>query len=170
MIAENLRYLRNEKGMSQTALAEALDLKRGNISSYEKGLAQPSITNLVKIAQYFEVSMEAIATQNLEERIETEQENFVEKFSHNKFLKNIKSGVQSLTQKVKKPEHVHKMKQKNQEIRKILEGFRVFHKHRMENFDMDKSTINSLSMDYENILKLLDTILKSNEELIELVD
>ncbi|MFQ3214246.1 MAG: transcriptional regulator with XRE-family HTH domain [Marivirga sp.] len=169
-LAENIRHLRSERGLSQTALAEALALKRGNISTYEKGLAQPSIPNLVNIARFFKVSLEMLATEDMTQPIVMQEENFIEKFSHSKLIKNIKDGVTALTYKPPKVERIEKLKKKNKDIAKMITGFKAFHEHRMDNFEMDKNTIESISLDYQNILKLLDTILKSNAELIEMIE
>lgn len=169
-LAENIRHLRSERGLSQTALAEALELKRGNISSYEKGLAQPSIQSLVKIADFFKVSLEALAVQDLTQPSPLHEENFIEKFSHSKLVKNIKEGVLALTYKQPKADRIEKLKKKNKEIMKMVIGFKAFHNHRMENFEMDRATIESISNDYQNMLQLLDTILKSNEELIHMIE
>ena len=169
-LSENIRYLRSKKGLSQTALAESLGLKRGNISSYEKDLAQPSIQNLIKIGKYFEVDLESLVMRDLENASEVMEENLLDRFSHNKWVKGIKEGVQSLTHKGPRTEHIKKLREKNHDIKVILKGFRTFHKHRMENFELKESSVKSLDQDYQNILELLNTLLKSNEELISMAD
>lgn len=50
--------LREEKNMKQNELAEQLNLKSSAISKYEKGLTQPSIPTLVKMAEIFECSVD----------------------------------------------------------------------------------------------------------------
>ena len=51
-----LNELREEKDMPQARLAEMLNLKASAISKYEKGLTQPSISTLIKLAELFKVS------------------------------------------------------------------------------------------------------------------
>lgn len=50
--------LREEKNMKQKDLADILTLKQSAVSKYEKGLSQPPIATLIKIAEYFEVSVD----------------------------------------------------------------------------------------------------------------
>lgn len=64
--AKNLETLRKdkaltlEKGLSQNKLAIELGLTRSMIASYEQGVAEPSLCNLVKIAKYFEVKTDTL--------------------------------------------------------------------------------------------------------------
>lgn len=53
---ERLKYLRNEKGIGQNALAEQLQLSNASISYWETGKQTPSAEALFKIAIYFNVS------------------------------------------------------------------------------------------------------------------
>ena len=50
--------LREERNMKQNELAEKLNLKASAISKYEKGLTQPSIPTLMKMAEIFECSVD----------------------------------------------------------------------------------------------------------------
>ncbi len=50
-----LLQLRKEKGVSQQELADNCDIERAYISRLERGLYQPSITIVFKIAEYFEI-------------------------------------------------------------------------------------------------------------------
>lgn len=52
-VASNLKSLRKQTGLSQDQFAVRLDLNRGNIASYEKGSAEPSIEKIVKFAAFF---------------------------------------------------------------------------------------------------------------------
>jgi len=53
-----LYSLREDADLSQKELAERLNLKSSAISKYEKGLSQPSIPTLIKIAEIFNVSVD----------------------------------------------------------------------------------------------------------------
>jgi len=50
--------LREDANLSQKELAAMLNLKSSAISKYEKGLTQPSILTLVKMAEIFHVSVD----------------------------------------------------------------------------------------------------------------
>jgi len=56
-ISSNIKFLRTLTGMSQSDLAEKVGLNRGNITSYERDVAKPSIDTLPKIAGFFNVSL-----------------------------------------------------------------------------------------------------------------
>lgn len=55
---EKLKLLRKEKGLRQENLADELELKRPTISGYETGRKEPDFHTLIKISQYFNVSVD----------------------------------------------------------------------------------------------------------------
>lgn len=54
----NLKKLRKEKGISQLKLALDLNMSQNTISRYETGEREPGINELIKIADYFDVSID----------------------------------------------------------------------------------------------------------------
>lgn len=50
-----LKQLRSDSGVSQQELADNCDIERAYISRLERGLFQPSITIIFKVADYFEM-------------------------------------------------------------------------------------------------------------------
>lgn len=55
-IGKKLRKLREERGVTQTKLAEALNMNQQSISRYEKGESQISYTDLESIGKFFDIS------------------------------------------------------------------------------------------------------------------
>lgn len=53
-----LKELRQAKGISQQWLATALNTSQNTISRYETGEREPGIAELIKIADYFRVSID----------------------------------------------------------------------------------------------------------------
>ena len=53
---DRLKSLRQEKGIGQIALAKALGVGKSIISLWELNKCEPTISNLVKIAKFFDVS------------------------------------------------------------------------------------------------------------------
>ena len=53
-----LKELRCDYDMSQTKLAKKLNLKASAISKYEKGITQPSIETLKKLAEIYNVTID----------------------------------------------------------------------------------------------------------------
>jgi transcriptional regulator with XRE-family HTH domain len=54
LFGEILLQLRKEKGVSQQELADNCNMERAYISRLERGLFQPTISVVFKIADYFE--------------------------------------------------------------------------------------------------------------------
>lgn len=53
-----LKELRKEKGISQLKLALILNTSQNTISRYETGEREPGINELIKLAEYFNVSID----------------------------------------------------------------------------------------------------------------
>ncbi len=58
--AENLKELRKEKEIGQETLALELSVSVKTVSHWETGYTQPSIEQLIKIADYFGVSTDEL--------------------------------------------------------------------------------------------------------------
>ena len=59
-IAENLRYLRNKKGLTQTELAKALGIPTTTYNAYETGQNVPRDQIKQRIANYYGRSVQYI--------------------------------------------------------------------------------------------------------------
>lgn len=53
-----LKEIRNAKGISQLKLATDLNTNQNTISRYETGEREPGITELIRIADYFNISID----------------------------------------------------------------------------------------------------------------
>lgn len=58
IFAERLLELRKEKGLSQAALAKKLGVSYAVVCYWETDRSEPTAPNLVKIADYFDVSVD----------------------------------------------------------------------------------------------------------------
>jgi len=56
--SETLKYLRNKKGVSQKELGDVLNYGSTAISNYETGRNEPSLKDLCRLADYFEVNID----------------------------------------------------------------------------------------------------------------
>ena len=61
---ENLKFMRIRRNMSQQELANNLDLSRSKLNSYERGV-QPPFQTLIFIADYFNLSIDALIRYDL---------------------------------------------------------------------------------------------------------
>lgn len=69
-IAENIKRLRREKKMTQQELADKINVQRTSISKYEKGVTTPSLSQLKKIADVFNVDVnELFGNENIHVKI-----------------------------------------------------------------------------------------------------
>lgn len=58
MFGDRLKELREEKELTQEELGKFLNVSRQTISGYEAGSIEPSIKNLIKLADIFNVSLD----------------------------------------------------------------------------------------------------------------
>lgn len=63
--SENLRYLRNKKGISQEALAIELDITRSKISAYEEDRSKPNFDTLILISDFFKLPIDSLIKTDL---------------------------------------------------------------------------------------------------------
>jgi len=65
IIGKNIRKIRGVKGMNQTQFAELFKLSRASIGAYEEGRAEPKISTLMEIANYFSISLDKLLKKEL---------------------------------------------------------------------------------------------------------
>ena len=63
-----LRELRLERNMSQQRLAMELSMTQNTISRYENGVREPGIKELIRIADYFNVSLDYLLERSEQKR------------------------------------------------------------------------------------------------------
>ncbi|MBR1437432.1 MAG: helix-turn-helix transcriptional regulator, partial [Synergistaceae bacterium] len=72
--AEMLRLLLKQHHVQQSELAQNIGVKRTTISMYATGNSRPDIDGLIKIAQFFNVSLDYLMTgERFENRITREE-------------------------------------------------------------------------------------------------
>ena len=64
-IAFNIRHLRELKKLSQEALADELKMTRARLGAYEEARNEPPIEMLVRLSDYFHVSIDALVRADL---------------------------------------------------------------------------------------------------------
>jgi len=66
VLAKNIRFLRAEKGMTQTDLSEKLGVQRTMISAYEDGRSEPKLSALTVISELFELSLDELLHRDIQ--------------------------------------------------------------------------------------------------------
>lgn len=65
-LAANLRYLRELHNQSQKDLESIFSISRQTFSNYENRLRTPDLEMLMRIADYYQLTLDQLVTQNLE--------------------------------------------------------------------------------------------------------
>lgn len=73
-LKDKLAELRNKKGLSQIAAAEALNVSRQAISRWETGASAPSTENLIELSRLYGVSVDELVNGGESGRAENEAE------------------------------------------------------------------------------------------------
>ena len=64
VFSNNMKRIREKKGITKAALSTALNISASAIAFYEKGEREPNLGNLKKIAEILEVSVDELLTPN----------------------------------------------------------------------------------------------------------
>ena len=59
-LANNLKLLRRGKEIGQAELAEAINVSVKTVSHWETGYTEPSITQLIQLADYFDTTIDEL--------------------------------------------------------------------------------------------------------------
>ncbi|MEF2878664.1 MAG: helix-turn-helix transcriptional regulator [Blautia sp.] len=95
---ENLKKLRQQKGLSQQKLANYLDISQQSVYKYENDISEPDISTLKKIADFFEISIDYLVGNT---EIEQKYDNYVEESLNSEELDYIRSFRQLSSSKKK---------------------------------------------------------------------
>jgi DNA-binding XRE family transcriptional regulator len=72
-IGQKIFQLRREKGVSQEMFAKAIDVHRTNVNAWEKERAKPQFNRIVKIASYFNVSVDFLTDETISVNVITKE-------------------------------------------------------------------------------------------------
>ena len=56
MVAEKIKFLREQKGLTQSDLAKKLNITRSSVNAWEMGISVPSTQCIIELASLFSVS------------------------------------------------------------------------------------------------------------------
>lgn len=62
---KNTKKIRGVKGMSQQAFADLFSLKRATLGAYEEGRSEPKIDTIIRVANYFSISIDDMLTKEI---------------------------------------------------------------------------------------------------------
>ena len=64
-LAQNLKYLRTKAGKQQKELALILNVSKATMAKYENGMVEPNIEMIVRMAEYFGVTLDELVLKDL---------------------------------------------------------------------------------------------------------
>lgn len=64
-LAQNLKYLREQKGVNQNKMADALGISQSAVGNWEQNHRKPDIEMIVRLAEYFGVTLDDLVLRDL---------------------------------------------------------------------------------------------------------
>jgi transcriptional regulator with XRE-family HTH domain len=150
-VGENIKYFRKKINLSQCDLADKVGLKRGNIASYEKNIAEPKICNLIKLAQFFKIGVSEIVLHNFSEG----EEIIFEEINNEPIF--VDTDFKDVVNQSKEYEN-------------IINGMKCYHKFQMERITEPSEDVNLLSTEVNRLLSVADCLMKSHKFLIQKIN
>lgn len=154
-LQENLRFLRKQFDMSQEELAQKIGLNRGNIASYEKGIAEPKICNLLKISYVFGVSPLDLMEKDLS------------KSAPVNYTNGTQNGFRSISDHDKQTLSYYLSKA--DELQTVVSSLYNCHCFKIKNIDAQDRNTQVLVSNFEQLYEITHTLLHSYKELLDLV-
>lgn len=74
-LAQNLKYLREQRGLSQRAFSEEIGLSGSAVGMWETGERKPDIEMIIRLAEYFGVTLDDLVLRDLRPPIPKYAEN-----------------------------------------------------------------------------------------------
>jgi transcriptional regulator with XRE-family HTH domain len=170
IFAKNIRYLRIQNGLSQDALAKAINMNRGNIASYETGTAEPNYHNLINLSRFFKVDVSEMIEDDMaangemyhqlkdfgqKEAVDPLEDELMEKQFEEKLIEN--------------QDMLDHFRRRSDDMARILDGFRQFHKFKMETSEEISEDVKKMAADYEKLMDVLEDVLKTNRNLLDIL-
>lgn len=161
LFGKNLKFLRAQKKLSQEQFAIEIGLNRGNIASYEKGTAEPNVSNILKIVKYFNIDLSDLVERDLT--------------ASNEFASELQGQPKGSLSSAPAPEtrmieeledHAQKMEKflgQSNDMHKIVEGFKSFYQFKKAKGQVD---FEKMEQEYEKLLEVMESLLESHNELI----
>lgn len=165
-LSKNIRYLRKSKKWSQEELAKRLGVKRSSIAAYERKNVRPRLDFIVGLSKMFDIRMSDLIEKDIEAAggLSKVKNNYNVPESG---MTEEKPGKMKLD--IEDEESIEKFVERSVRIRKMLEGFKVFYKFKLESFENLSEDARRLTADIENFLLLMEHLLAHNEAIIRAI-
>lgn len=64
-VSKNMKYLREQKGLSQENFGQILNISRAQVSTFERNCSAPAIEVLIAVSNYFKISVDMLVKTDL---------------------------------------------------------------------------------------------------------
>ena len=92
-IGNKIYEMRIAKKLSQSDLADLLDVSRQSVSKWETDAAVPDLDKLVKLCDVFEITLDALSGRNVKETPAVTEENNPQRFGTQKIFGGVLLGI-----------------------------------------------------------------------------
>jgi len=144
------------KGYTQNELANIVDVKRNKIASYESAVVEPQFHILLKLAEALDTTVSELLTVPLEQ-------NILEVFEEPSPKSDSSTAFYSVT-----PE-IRKFIESTNNGQKTIDGFQALYAFNKENESDDDRSRSALRADLDQLVSLVNSLLKVNWEFIHSV-
>lgn len=161
LLGKNIKHLRKERKLSQGELASQLGISRNKVASYESKGIEPRLNLLKELADYFDISVEALINKDLSSTPKDSRRQ--SSFDNSSLSEKTPASILLYDQS-----KLSKFINKNTSMQKMLEGFHLFYKMKLSTYDTNEiEGIDDIKSDIENLLFLVEYLLKENKTLIK---
>ena len=153
VVGENIKHLRKAHQLSQCDLADKVGLKRGNIASYEKSAAEPRIDNVIKLADFFKVTICDFVKKDL---------------SNGNIVESITEEI--TTKPVLVNDELKRIQEESENFENMINGMKCYHNLRISQIEEHTEHTKMLSNEVERLLSVVDSLMSSHKYLISVID
>ena len=153
-LSNNLKVLRRGKRVSQEELARILSVSRNKISSYEGKGTEPKLSLLLRISEFFEISVDDLVTAQITEDTITQYRQRYLSIQNGSMNSN--TGVADHVQPVIDSELVRQFVENNKRSFKMLDGFKSFNRLKSRN-EEENHEVNNLIIILDHVLSVNKT-------------
>ena len=148
-IASNLKVLRNRQGWSQSELAKKVSLNRGNIASYESGLAEPSICKMLRISNLLKVHPRDITRRDLSDPNEL----LLAQLAHDEH-------------QVEEKERLAQLRYRAIELTELVQSSRRLFQYKCRNLEKSCKDADLFAAQYEQLFEVTQQLLEEHRTLL----
>lgn len=148
-LASNLRLLRKRLGLSQQELAESVSLNRGNIASYEAGIAEPKLCKLLRISELVGVNSRDLMRVDLSQPSQLSQALQAYSEQHQGGKRCIESRLARL-----------------ESMKTVLDSIKKIYTFKISRLDLSHPDVKALSSYHEELQNIAQELVEAQQDIL----